>query len=387
MNFKNTGKVLFKFSLIRVVCSLALNVTLAQGPGAAETTLPGTVYAGAYRTSHLQGMAIDHNYQHMYFSFTSMLVKTDMQGKVIGSVTGIIGHLGDLAFYQGRVFGSLEYKKDNAFYIAVFDVEKITKAGIFYQDGGVMTTMYLGEVSKDFTDTVVREGITQKHRYGCSGIDGVTFGTVPGSTSDKMKMMVAYGIFSDTTRSDNDYQVLLQYDLSAIDLNNQSAFNPNSPQTNGLQHEAKYFVYTGNTRYGVQNLEYDRDTRGYWMAVYIGEKTTFPNYPLYLIDGTIAPVKGVISGQEPKETGLLLTLAKEGVLHEASGVYGFPSIQGNPATGFISLGNNYFYISESGKIKQDAVSKQYGYAHLFQLDRERNLFEVKSDTPSSALAR
>lgn len=339
-----------------------------------KTTFPGNVSGGEWNSGHLQGMTIDDNYQNMYFSFTGILIKTDMKGQVIGSVTGITGHLGDLAFHQGKVFGSLEHKKDNAFYIAVFDVDKITETGMSAQTARIMTTMYLSEVSKDFSDTVIRQSKKLKHRYGCSGIDGITFGTVPGSLSDQLKLMVAYGIFRDTARKDNDYQIILQYDLSKVDVDNLNVFNPGAAHTEGPQHEAKYFVYTGNTTYGVQNLEYDKDTRCYWMAVYQGTKPEFPNFPLYLIDGNLSPVKGLVKGQESGETGMMLTLAKQGLLHINSGVCGFSKIAGKPSTGLVSLGENLFYIAESGASKKDGVEKQFGYAQLYRLDRKTQLF-------------
>ncbi len=358
----------------------------AQNPA----NLPGNIYGGSWPTSHVQGMTIDDSRQYMYFSFTSMLVKTDMTGKVVGSVTGLTGHLGDLAFYKGKVYGSLEYKDKNSFYIAVFDVKKITGTDMPHNQGGVLTTMYLDEVVKDYTNPLdageyKNEPSSMGHKYGCSGIDGVTFGTVPGSKDAKIKLMVAYGIYRNVERTDNDYQVILQYDLSTFTPENQDVLDQKHHHTKGPKHEAKYFVYTGNTTYGVQNLEYDKDTRNYWMAVYTGTKPQFPNYPLYLIDGKARPEKGIIHGQkETNETGLLLQLAKKGTLHEASGVYGFTNTGSNPATGFISLGKNYFYISKSGSTNENGIKKQYGYALLHRLDRKTNIFSGinNGNTPS-----
>ena len=98
-----------------------------------------TVAVGPFKAGHCQGIAVDERRGHIYFSFTTMLVKTDLAGKVLGSVTGLIGHLGSLTFNEedGRVYGSLEYKMDevgqgilrqegvdrevpNAWYIAIF---------------------------------------------------------------------------------------------------------------------------------------------------------------------------------------------------------------------------------------------------------------------------
>ena len=71
-------------------------------------------------SSHLQGICVDDKLEYMYFSYTDVLAKLDMKtGKVVGSVGGFGkgsfgtsggAHLGCLAWYDGRVFGSLEYK-------------------------------------------------------------------------------------------------------------------------------------------------------------------------------------------------------------------------------------------------------------------------------------
>ena len=99
-----------------------------------------------YKDGHVQGIAVDEKREFMYFSFTTRLVKTDMQGNVIGSVKGLAGHLGCIAYNydDGRVYGSLEFKHDSigkgilanigreddirdGFYVAIFDVNKINR--------------------------------------------------------------------------------------------------------------------------------------------------------------------------------------------------------------------------------------------------------------------
>ena len=54
------------------------------------------------KTGHLQGIAKDEKRGFLYWSFTTQLIKTDMQGNVIGSVVGLIGHLGCIAFCSER---------------------------------------------------------------------------------------------------------------------------------------------------------------------------------------------------------------------------------------------------------------------------------------------
>ena len=130
--------------------------------------MPLHINGGAWDSSHVQGIAIDTERQYMYFSFTQLLVKTDMQGNIIGTVTGLTGHLGDLDFndIDGRVYGSLEYKSQNAFYLAIFDVDKITRMDMNAEKDGIMTAVYLPDVVEDFT-ALVGESKTQ-YRYGPS---------------------------------------------------------------------------------------------------------------------------------------------------------------------------------------------------------------------------
>ena len=86
----------------------------------------------------MQGLVVDKANQCIYFSFTDKLIKTDLSGKLIGTVTGFVGHLGDLDLSDdGKIYGSLEYKndaigkgirkklgvetsKEDGFYIAIF---------------------------------------------------------------------------------------------------------------------------------------------------------------------------------------------------------------------------------------------------------------------------
>lgn len=49
-------------------------------------------------------------------------------------------------------------------------------------------------------------------------------------------------------------------------------------------YDEKYFVYTGNTTYGIQNIEYDSYTNGIFAAVYKGKKPEFENYSLFMLE-------------------------------------------------------------------------------------------------------
>ncbi len=324
-------------------------------------TLPSNIFTGEWRGGHIQGIAVDRERKYIYCSFTTELVKLDMQGNLIGSVKGFTGHLGCLAYNEadGRVYGSLEYKNDmigrsildklgldrveNAFYVAIFDGEKITERDMDAEQGDVMKTVWLKDVVEDYLAEWEEDGATVKHRYGCSGIDGITF--APSFEGEGMRLYVAYGIYSDLNREDNDHQILLCYDPEALKPYEAVLTHQNIHRSGPERAEERYFVFTGNTNFGVQNLEYDPSTGDILMAVYRGKKPQYPNYLLYVVDGgakpTVQPLKGC-----KNETGKLLRLKQEGRFHEESGVFGYNTPHGS--TGICALGDGLYYFSCPG---------------------------------------
>ncbi|MBQ8356506.1 MAG: hypothetical protein IJX39_01710 [Clostridia bacterium] len=327
--------------------------------------LPLMIDGGRWSTGHVQGIAIDVEKGYAYFSFTTTLVKTDLQGNLIGTAKGLVGHLGCIDFNKedGKVYGSLEYKNDsigkgifknagltgvpveNAFYIAIFDVDKIDRVDMDAEKDGVMTAVYLPEVTEYYEG----ESFDGKpHRYGCSGIDGTSFGPFFGEPKDSPTMlMVACGNYGDVEREDNDHQMLLCYDWRKF-ADVAKPLSQGVPHHSGLHPEKTCFFFTGNTTWGVQNLCYDSYTGNWFVCVYVGQKPQYPNYPMYVIDGSAAPVMSELKGLGG-EQGLLLKMADAGVLHKESGVRGFTFPMGS--TGIHSLGDGRFYFSHDGKIK------------------------------------
>lgn len=324
--------------------------------------LPLDIDPGEWTEGHVQGIALDTDQQYMYFSFTTVLVKTDLKGKVIGTVSGLTGHLGCISFNGGdrKVYGSIEYKHDSigksimartgraladedAFYIGIFDVDKIDRVGMDAETDGIMKAVYLPDVAQDFS----AEGLDGKpHRYACSGIDGTGFGPEFGAPKVSQYMLyVAYGIYGDNDRRDNDHQIILQFDWRHMDAVAKPLCQ-NAPHHSGIRADKKYFLYTGNTTWGIQNLEYDRYLDAWMVSVYRGKKESFRNPPMYLIDRTAAPVRGNLKGLDGEE-GELLALLPIGTPDEANGVWGcdFPKGQ----TGIYSFGNGYYYISFEGR--------------------------------------
>jgi len=294
---------------------------------------PSHIFSGYYaHCGHCQGIATDGKY--MYYSFTTELVKTDLDGHFVGSATGLTGHLGCIAWCDEyhAVIGSLEYKNDaigrgilsslgkadekndDAFYIARFDTDKIIAADMDAVRYGIMTVVRLADVCDDYA--------FPGHRYGCSGIDGIT--VVP-DFDGKCNIFVAYGIYQDVNRTDNDNQVLLRFDTVAID----SAFG----STDAIRGEY-FFVYTGNTNWGIQNIEYDVTTDCIIAAVYPGCKPQFPNYPMFFID---------IRHPLDENGNRRFPLCNRGLCDTATGIRGSNFPYGS--TGMIALGDGYYYFS------------------------------------------
>lgn len=320
--------------------------------------LPLTIETGKWRGGHIQGIALDRERGHMYCSFTTELVKLDLKGNILGSVKGFTGHLGCLAMGpDGRVYGSLEYKNDsigrgildllgikneiqNAFYVAVFDGEKITERDMDSEKNDIMHTVWLREPTEDHLAEWEENGQTKKHRYGCAGIDGITF--APAFEGEGMRLLVAYGVYGDNDREDNDYQVLLSCDPEEL-RKYETVLTSKNIHTSGPEHAGeRYFVYTGNTTFGVQNMEYDKYTGDIFLSVYRGRKEKFLNYNLFRVAGGQTPKTEILRGIG--EEGKTLELAKTGLYDEKNGIYTHEFKHGS--TGLFSLGDGYFYISE-----------------------------------------
>jgi hypothetical protein len=64
---------------------------------------------GFYR-HHLQGICVDN--EAIYWSFTTTLVKTDLDGKVLKAIP-VVSHHGDLCFHDGKVYVAVNLGKFN----------------------------------------------------------------------------------------------------------------------------------------------------------------------------------------------------------------------------------------------------------------------------------
>lgn len=288
---------------------------------------------------HIQGLALDKKEKCLYCSFTSAFFKCDLEGNVIGSVTGINGHLGAMTYEpkSKKVYASLEIKDDeigrgisdalgaerhekaaSRFYVAEIDVRKIDRLEVPFEDA--MTLHPIEEVAKDYLDTVEVNGVTLEHKYGCSGMDGVAIAPGFGAKGKEKFLYVAYGVYGDTTRVDNDYNILLCFRMDDL-----------------AKPVHKYFVKTGNTRYGVQNMTYDADSERLYLAVYKGSKSQYPNYSLFSLDIHQKPFMGKLENVPYEENEVEQVSVTEGSFFKWG------------STGLYSFGDGRWYISKNGK--------------------------------------
>lgn len=293
-------------------------------------------YYSKIGTGHLQGMCVDDDLRYMYVSYTNGIGKIDMAtGKVAGYLTGFDGglHIGCLAYYDGYIYGSFEAQATHKFYIIQVDES---------QFWGVMDTrekwldavrvILLYEPTVDARDLMGDtwddgDGIAGRneevgHRYSNAGIDGVTFGTYPGEFGKEnadVYMFVSYGTYwftnGDTTlsnRLDDEHIILQAYNTKDfLNEQNQSQYllelaytDTTTPDQNGVSnarsiyyaddsilHAKKaMFVFVGNTRWGCQQIEYDRTTGDIWLSTYgasDGSPVAGTNW--HVIDGSKTP--------------------------------------------------------------------------------------------------
>lgn len=379
-----------KSFLLNLLATLFIFTAQAQKYNAAN--LPNSFYTGKQGKMHIQGIAVDQANGFIYASYTDRLLKMDLAGNVVGSVTGFIGHLGDLEFdaQTGKIYGSLEYKNDaigkgitkelgvtkqleNAFYIAIFDVKQIVRLDMDAEKEDLLKSIYVKEAVDDYLATVKVGDREVAHRFACSGIDGVALApSIDDPKNGKKYLYVAYGVYGDTTRNDNDHQVILQYDISDWDKLAQPLLQAKPHHSSPKTPTEKYFVKTGNTRYGVQNLAYDAQSGNFIAAVYKGAKSQFPNYDLFVIDGSKKSTWSTITSDNKTINVKTLALANDGLSDEKSGINGWRFKWG--ATGIHPLGGGYFYISHNKNAKdgqQESTLYKYkwvgGTAEPFEL--------------------
>lgn len=382
-------------------CFAIIAAIIAIMAPASAADLPESILVTG-QEQHVQGIAYDSEKNCMYMSFTSRFVKTDMQGNILASIDRIQGHLGAMTFnpVTRKVYASLECKDDeigagiaktlnvktvsradSRFFIAIIDVDRLEGIGTDPEGNEVLRTVCIKKAVEDYAFRSKSGDF--EHRYGCSGIDGVTIGPAIGKpeaarygrrsarkpAADEKYLYVGYGIYGDTDRTDNDYQVIHRYSLKELEKYARPVIFGETHHDGPEKPEKEYFLRTGNTNYGIQNFAYDEYTDCFFLAVYKGRKADFPNYSLFAFKALQQPFKAALTGGRDKKKVLQLSLVKpeepyfiNPSVDETTGITGWRFRWGS--TGLCPLGRGLWYISENGKDRE--TGKEYCRARLYR---------------------
>ena len=187
------------------------------------------------QNQHMQGFSSGNGF--MYFSFTDSLVKTTMNGTVKCQVEVRGGHLGDIDYYDGKIYGSYlgnslpghDWNDWTSFKIYVFDADDLKVIDI---------------INMDICDYYKSIACTEEDTRGFQAIDGVAIGKDP--LTGERKLFVACALYNGEKYYN---QIILQCSLDG-------------------KYEKEYHIPTGNTVFGIQNLDYDESTEKFWFSTY-----------------------------------------------------------------------------------------------------------------------
>ncbi|MBQ4086674.1 MAG: hypothetical protein IJC78_00320 [Clostridia bacterium] len=299
--------------------------------------------ADSYGAGHVQGVCVDDEGKYMYASFTNMLVKLDVAtGEIVGSMIGMStgshkggAHIGDVCYNNGKIYTPLIYNASEQFFIGVIDGRMITEPDMPYTTPGMMQALYVPQVKEAFCNNMGagehgNYHTSMGHRYGCSGIDGVAVGKLPGGGYDtdgdgaldvpdeKTYLFVNSGTYRNAKRYDNENLMILAYDLEQINERNLLPFTEEllekeySDTEETFLYQHKMFCYVGNQSYGAQQLEVDKDTGDIWLECYRSDSgKEFPNVTRFAIDGSVPLYMDTI------EVGQSVTGDSEGFVSQA----------------------------------------------------------------------
>lgn len=191
-----------------------------------------------HQNLHMQGFSTDG--ENMYWSFTDSLVKTKKSGLMLRQVLIPAGHLGDIVYYNGKIYGTV---LGNSLRGLPFGIWTSFEIHVF--DAGTLALDHIIRLDDCYE-------MYKNKEHGFNGVDGIT--VVPAADGKEARLMVACALF---TGDEYDSQILLEYSFNGKLLD-------------------KHFVKTGNTVYGIQNLTRDPDTGNYWFSTYGGGDKSAP---------------------------------------------------------------------------------------------------------------
>lgn len=210
------------------------------------------------QNQHMQGFSNGNGF--MYWSFTDSLVKTTLGGTVKCQVEIHGGHLGDIDYHDGKIYGSYlknslpghEWADWTGFKIYVFNADDLKVERV---------------LNLDICDYYKSITCTPDDTRGFQGIDGVAIAPDPKTGADRL--FVACALFTGEKYKN---QIILQFTLDGV-------------------YETEYHIPTGNTVFGIQNLDYDAENKEFWFTTYGPSQSYQPKELLYCISGDLKEIK------------------------------------------------------------------------------------------------
>lgn len=207
--------------------------------------LPNQVSGGTWPTkSKIQGVECNTDTMNtVYFSYAKYLAAYSLSGELQDS-REMEGYACDMDYYDGHLLIT-QRRKNSLFEILVFDADDLSQ----------YRSIQLPDVNS----------LLNEDKMKCSSdkvkacIDGITIAPKFG-TQDELKVYVSYGVWDDASETLaclRENQIILEYDLDDV-LN---------AKVSELSAERRLQVNLGTIKFGIQSLEYDRDTGNIWCAV------------------------------------------------------------------------------------------------------------------------
>ncbi len=188
-----------------------------------------------HQYAHMQGFTSSK--ENMYWSFTTALAKTTLTGTMKAQVEVHGGHLGDCDYHDGKIYASYlgnalpghDWNDWTSFKLYVFDAEDLRVLDI---------------INLDICDEYKRITCTPEDTRGFQAVDGVAIAPDPVTGEDRI--FVACALYNGEKYSN---QIILQFTMDG-------------------KYETEYHIPTGNTVFGIQNLDYDAENKEFWFSTY-----------------------------------------------------------------------------------------------------------------------
>ncbi len=386
---KRNGEGQIKVTHVETGANITVKINVINVPFIPAEDMPNHVYSGEHDVYHVQGITMDRGKGHIYYTFTNTLVKTDLEGNVLGTVKGYPGHMGDCTFNEqdGKLYATLQLSTgeydwygENKYYVAIVDVEKITQVDTPYDTEGLMKVVNMSDIF-GYSQETLSTGFTG--RYGITGLDGCQIGPKFGTSTGMNYLTVAAGV-ADTcvggvnARTDNDYQIIFQYDITTWWDSLAKPLDVDEPPNQTVKADGEYFLLTGNGSYGIQDVCYDEYTKQWYFITYGITNADFYAYMYcFVVAADAAPVVGEIKGQPTAMQGNILQTVQKGTKHEVkNGVHAGSVIYSydfyEACTGLVGIGDGYFYVAIAC---DSSITKQYCDVYKYQWTAGERGFE------------